>query len=144
MRLGKGKKFSEKHGSEAQVDPAVKNKLEKKTRNGEVACAVAFQIAEEQKTSPADVGKTIDLMEYKLVKCQLGLFGYGPDKKPVEPKLPENRQIEEAIRTALVDTKLSCRDAWEIARRFTVPKMTVSAACEALKIKIKPCQLGAF
>jgi hypothetical protein len=67
-----------------------------------------------------------------------------PDKKKVTPKPPENRQMEEAIQSALVDTKLACRDAWEIARRFQVPKMSVSAACEALNIKIKPCQLGAF
>ena len=144
MSLEKGKKFSEKHGSEAQADPAIRDELEKKTKNGAVPCAAAFQIAKEQKASPADIGKTIDLMEFKLIKCQLGLFGYGPEKKAVKPKHPENRQIEEAIRAALVDTKLACRDAWDIAKQFKVPKMAVSAACEALNIKIKPCQLGAF
>ena len=44
----------------------------------------------------------------------------------------------------LAEKKLSCRAAWDIAHRFKVPKMAVSAACEALNIKIKPCQLGAF
>jgi hypothetical protein len=144
MRLEKGKKFSEKHGSEAQTDPAVRDLLLKKTKNNEVACAVAFQIAEKLKTSPADIGKTIDLMEFKLVKCQLGLFGYRPEKKAVKPKLPENPQVEKAIQTALVDRKLACRDAWGIASQFNVSKMAVSAACEALNVKIKPCQLGAF
>jgi hypothetical protein len=144
MTLETGKKFSAKHASDAQADPAVKNMLANKTQNGEIACAVAFQIAEELKVTPADIGKTMDLMELKLIKCQLGLFGYGPDKKRVTPKPPENRRMEEAIQSALVDTKLACRDAWEIARRFKVPKMAVSAACEALNIKIKPCQLGAF
>ena len=144
MTLEKGKKFSSKHGLDAKADPAVKDMLADKTENGEVACAVAFQIANELKVSPADIGKTMDLMELKLIKCQLGLFGYGPDKKKVTSKPPENRQMEEAIQSALVDTKLACCDAWEIARRFQVPKMTVSAACETLNIKIKPCQLGAF
>jgi hypothetical protein len=144
MTLETGKKFSSKHGSDAQPNPAVKDMLAEKTGNGEIACAVAFQIADELKVSPADIGKTMDLMELKLIKCQLGLFGYVPDKKKVTPKPPENRQMEEAIQSALVDTKLACRDAWEIARRFQVPKMSVSAACEALNIKIKPCQLGAF
>ena len=144
MTRQKGQKFSEKHGSDAQIDPAVKEKIEKSARNGEVACAVAFQIADALGISPADVGKTLDLLELKLNKCQLGLFGYKPDKKAVKPKQPENRQMEEAVRNALVDGKLACRDAWSIARRFNVPKMTVSSACEALGIKIKPCQLGAF
>ena len=144
MTSEKETKFSAKHGSDSHADPAVKSILEQKARNGEIACAVAFQIAEELETAPAEIGKTMDLLELKLVKCQLGLFGYGPHKKAIEPKMPEDKQIEEAIQSALVDTKLACRDAWNIAHRFKVPKMAVSAACEALEIKIKPCQLGAF
>jgi hypothetical protein len=143
MTHGKEKKFSAKHGTDAQVNPAVKEMLAKKTANGEVACALAFQIAEELKVPPSEIGKTMDLMELKLVKCQLGLFGYGSGKKVVS-KPPENRQMEEAIQSALVDSKLACRDAWNIADRFKVPKMAVSAVCENLNIKIKPCQLGAF
>jgi hypothetical protein len=86
------------------------------------------------------------LLEYKIAKCQLGLFGYGqgPDKKALKPKAPGDQKLEEAIRGALVDEKLSCLDAWQIADQFNVPKMSVSNACEALGIKIKPCQLGAF
>jgi len=144
MTHEQGPKFSKKHEPNAQLYPTVKEKIQEKTQNGEVGCSVAFQIAKELKISPADIGKGLDLLDIKLNKCQLGLFGYGPGKKAVKPKPPENRQMEEAIRVALVDTKLACRDAWDIAHRFNLPKMTVSAACEALNIKIKPCQLGAF
>jgi hypothetical protein len=144
MTRENGPKFSDKHGANAQADPIATDKIKNSAKNGEVACAVAFQIAEELKRSPAEIGKTIDLLDFKLMKCQLGLFGYGPGKKAVKPEAPENQQLEEAIREALVGEKLSCRDAWSIASRFKVPKMTVSAACEALEIKIKPCQLGAF
>ena len=144
MKHIKGQKFSEKHGSGAQVDPAIKAEIEKKAGAGEVACAAAFQIADTLGIPPAEVGKTIDLMELKINKCQLGLFGYKPDKKAVKPKNPASRQMEDAVRNALVDGKLACRDAWSIARRFNVPKMSVSSVCEALGIKIKPCQLGAF
>ena len=144
MTREQGPKFSEKHGDDTRIDPAIKQKVENKTKNNEISCAVAFQIAEELKAAPADVGKGIDLLDIRLVKCQLGLFGYGPEKKTVKPKSPQSRDLEEAIRTALVEKKLSCRAAWDIALRFNVPKMAVSAACEALSIKIKPCQLGAF
>ena len=144
MTRENGPKFSDKHGANAQADPIATDKIKNSAKNGEVACAVAFQIAEELKRSPAEIGKTIDLLDFRLMKCQLGLFGYGPGKKAVKPKAPENQQLEEAIREALVGEKLSCRDAWSIASRFKVPKMTVSAACESLEIKIKPCQLGAF
>jgi hypothetical protein len=144
MKHAKGQKFSEKHGSAAQVDPAIKAEIEKKAGDGEVACAAVFQIADALGIPPADVGKTMDLLELKINKCQLGLFGYKPDKKAVKPKKPASRQMEDAVRNALVDGKLACRDAWSIARRFNVPKMSVSSVCEGLGIKIKPCQLGAF
>ena len=139
-----GPKFSRKHGADAQADPNATEKIKQRAVDGQVACAVAFKIADELNIAPAEVGKAIDLLDYKIFKCQLGLFGYQPDKKVVEPKAPESQQLEQAIREALVDKKLACRDAWSIAGRFEVSKMTVSGACEALGIKIKPCQLGAF
>ena len=144
MTREQGPKFSEKHAADTRIDPAMQQKIEDKTKNNEITCAVAFQIAEELKATPADVGKGIDLLNIRLVKCQLGLFGYSPGKKAVKPKSPQSRDLEEAIRAALVEKKLSCRAAWDIALRFSVPKMAVSAACEALNMKIKPCQLGAF
>ncbi len=144
MTREQGPKFSKKHESDAQVDPTIQKIIEKKAKSGEVACAAAFQVADELKVSPADIGKAIDLLDLKLIKCQLGLFGYGPEKKAVKAKQPESEQMENSIRGALVDAKLACHDGWEIACRFNVPKMAVSAACEALNIKIKPCQLGAF
>ena len=144
MTREQGPKFSEKHGTDTQIDPTVKQKIEDNAKNNEIACAVAFQIAKELKATPADIGKDIDLLDIRLVKCQLGLFGYGPEKKTVKPKAPQSQNMEEAIRKALVEKKLSCRAAWDIAQQFNVPKMAVSAACESLKLKIKPCQLGAF
>jgi hypothetical protein len=80
----------------------------------------------------------------ELVKCQLGLFGYTPEKKIVKPAAAENPDLTSAIQDARVDGDLSCKTAWEIARRFDVSKMKVSSVCEQLKIKVKPCQLGAF
>jgi hypothetical protein len=144
MKHEKGQKFSAKHGSGALADPTIKAEIEKKAGAGEIACAAAFQIADALGIPPAEVGKTIDLLEFRINKCQLGLFGYKPHKKAVQPKQPANQEMEDALRKALVDGKLACSDAWRIARGFNVPKMSVSGACEALGIKIKPCQLGAF
>ena len=144
MTREQGPKFSEKHGADAQIDSAMMQKIKDKTKNNEISCAAAFQLTKELKATPADVGRGIDLMDIRLVKCRLGLFGYRPEKKAVKPKAPRSRELEEAIRAALTENKLSCHAAWEIAYMFQVPKMAVSAACEAFGIKIKPCQLGAF
>ena len=144
MKRQNGKKFSDKHGTDTQIDSRIKDALGQKTQNNEVPCAVAFEIAEALQVSPADVGKTSDLLELELVKCQLGLFGYKPDKKIVTPKAAENPDLEHAIRASLIDGKLPCRAAWEIAGSHGLSKMAISAICEHLGIKVKPCQLGAF
>jgi hypothetical protein len=140
----RGEKFPEKHGPDAKADDKISQKVLQAAKNDELPCAVAFKIAEELHKTPAEIGKTVDLLNLKLLKCQLGLFGYKPEKKIVKPQKPENPDLENAVRAALEDEKLACRDAWEIARRFEVSKMDISAVCEALSIKIKPCQLGAF
>ena len=144
MKRENGKKFADKHGSDAQIDSRIKDALGQQTQNNEVPCAVAFEIAETLQVSPADVGKTADLLELALVKCQLGLFGYKPDKKIVKPKAAENPDLEQTIQDSMIDGKLPCRTAWEIASSHNLSKMAISAICEHLGVKIKPCQLGAF
>ena len=144
MTRQKGQKFADKHGSNTQLNERIKDQIYRQAKNNELPCALAFKIADELNVSAAEVGKTSDLLEIMLVKCQLGLFGYSPEKKIVKPQTPENPNLESTIRDSLVDGKLSCERAWEISRNLDIPKMTVSAVCEHLKIKIIPCQLGAF
>jgi hypothetical protein len=144
MSQQKGKKFAIKHESNAHINEKIKDQIIRKAKNNEIPCAVAHKIAADLNVSPAEVGKTTDLLEVTLAKCQLGLFGYTPEKKIVKPEAAENPDLASAILDARVDGKLSCEKAWEIARRFDVSKMKVSSVCEQLKIKIKPCQLGAF
>ncbi len=144
-RKMKGKsRFSEKYGPDERPDPLIKEQILKRSKKDELACAVAFEIAYKLGGKPSEVGKTADLMEYRLIKCQLGLFGYKPGHSIVEAKLPENNEIVDAIKDGMVNDRLPCKTAWEIAARFDVNKMAISSACEAMGIKIKPCQLGAF
>jgi PIN domain nuclease of toxin-antitoxin system len=83
-------------------------------------------------------------MNFKLTKCQLGLFGYQPQKKIVKPQDSIQENLKNAISQSLSQGKLSCKHAWEIAFRYNIRKMAVSSACETMGIKIKDCQLGAF
>lgn len=140
----KKSKFSEKYGPGERPDPLIKEQILKRTKKDELACAVAFKIAHNLGVKPSEVGKVADLLDYRLVKCQLGLFGYKPGHSIVEAKLPDNEKIIDAIKEGIVNERLSCKTAWEIAVRFDVHKMTISNACEAMGVKVKPCQLGAF
>ena len=144
MKRQNGKKFADKHDSNAKIDSRIRDALSQQAQHNEVPCAVAFKIAESLQVLPADVGKTADLLELELVKCQLGLFGYKPDKKIVKPRAAQSPDLEKTIRDSLIDGKLPCRTAWEIASSHDLSKMAISAICEHLGIKIKPCQLGAF
>ncbi|MDM8526290.1 hypothetical protein QUF80_23170 [Desulfococcaceae bacterium HSG8] len=143
MGLHEGKTFSEKHGADAKPDIATRDEILKYAKNNELPCALAFQIAEDLEISASLVGKNIDLLNFKLIKCQLGLFGY-PKKKIVKARPDADEELKAAIRDALSDNRLPCKKAWEFASRFKIPRTAVSGACEAMNIKIKPCQLGAF
>ena len=136
--------LSNKNDTDNQTDQAITQELKVRLRKDALACAVAFDIAGKLGCTPAEVGRTADQLHIRLVKCQLGLFGYKPQKKIVDPRMPQEPALGDAIRDGLVDGRLPCEAAWRIAAQFGVPKMTVSSACEALGIKIKPCQLGAF
>jgi len=144
MSLRKGKTFSTKHGSDEKPDTSIKNEILNRTQNEKIPCAVAFEIAKALQISPEKVGKTADLINFKLTKCQLGLFGYQPQKKIVKLQDIINMDVKNAVFDALVQERLSCKQAWDIASRLQVSKMTVSGACETMGVKIKNCQLGAF
>jgi len=62
----------------------------------------------------------------------------------VTPQHTVTEDLKNAISQALVQGRLSCKSAWDIATRFKMHKMKVSSACEAMGVKIKHCQLGVF
>ena len=71
MQREEGQKFAEKHESNAQFNKKIKDHIIRQTKNNELPCAVAFKIAAELNVSAAEVGKTADLLELMLIKCQL-------------------------------------------------------------------------
>ena len=144
MNVDKGKKFSAKHGPDVTPDRFIEKEILKQGKNKKIPCAAAFEIAKTLQVSPDAVGMTADLMNFKLTRCQLGLFGYQPQKKIVKHPDRIAEDLKNAITDQIVQGRLSCRRAWDIASDFKIEKMKVCGACEAMDIKIKNCQLGAF
>jgi hypothetical protein len=136
--------YSAKHASDNRLNKEIAQAIEKRTVGAEITCAEASHIAGELNMPMGEVGVAMDLLEIRITRCQMGLFGYGDKKTVIEPAETVSSELEKSIREALVNGRLPCAASWEIAERFKFPKMNVTAACEALKIKIKPCQLGAF
>jgi len=112
--------------------------------DNELSCVAAFEIAGRLNIQAKNVGEAADRLKIELVKCQLGLFGYKPNKKIVKAQETVSGELKAAISNSLVGGKLSCLKAWEIAADFKISRLSVSCSCEALGIKIKECQLGAF
>jgi hypothetical protein len=136
--------YKAKHSSNVKINDKIAQAVEKKIIDGIITCADAEIIASKLRVTMQGVGVAVDLMEIRIGRCQLGLFGYSPKKIIVKPADIVPGELERSIREALVNGRLPCTAAWQIADKFNIPKMEVSSACEALKIKIKPCQLGAF
>jgi hypothetical protein len=128
----------------ARLDETIAVKIKERISENRISCAEAHSIAVNLNAAPADVGTTIDLLEVRIIKCQLGLFGHGKEKNIPALSNKINPDIELAIKSSLVNDRLACSSAWEIAERFHISRPMVAAVCEAIKIKISPCQLGAF
>ena len=136
--------FAKKHEKDQGIDPRIMEAVRDRIVENDIPCAVAFSIVSDLGVSPGEVGRAVDLIEKGITKCQLGLFGYGPQKHIVKPAETVDPELERAIRENLVEGRLSCRAAWDIAERLELRKMQVSSACETLGIKINACQLGSF
>jgi hypothetical protein len=136
--------YAGKHPADRPLNPAVVEAVRNRAVDKEISCNAAFEIAAELGVPPGEIGFTLDMLEIRIVRCQLGLFGYGPRKKVIKPAASVSPELEAAIRQALTHGRLPCKNAWEIAERFDIAKMQVSSACEVLNIKISPCQLGPF
>ncbi len=118
--------------------------IQKQSKNGELSCADAFRLSKEFRILMEDIGKGADHLKIKLIKCQLGLFGYSPVKKILKTDGNVCKNLENTIQKALDNGRLNCKDGWAIAEYLKLGKLEVGCACEIMKIKIKKCRLGAF
>jgi hypothetical protein len=128
-----------------QIDPQIAEAVAAKEKEGRITCAAAHAIAKKLAVPPQVVGMHIDLLEKKISRCQMGLFGY--DRKTTKEVKAAGRvpqKLEKAIREVLVGDRITCIAAWEMAQKMGHSKLEIASACEALELKINKCQLGAF
>ena len=85
MTHGDKGNYKAKHSSTSRLDEKIARAVEKKTAHGKITCTDASYIADELGATMKEVGLAIDLMEIQISKCQLGLFGYSPQKTVVKP-----------------------------------------------------------
>lgn len=143
MTLEKKKSSLIRQDADNPVDERITEALATRRRDNTLSCAEAFDIARKLEVEKIEVGKALDIMKIKIVKCQLGLFGH-KDGKRTKPDNSPPEALLDALSPFRGTSRMPCSHAHEIARRHNTGRLAVANACEALGIKIKPCQLGAF
>lgn len=141
------RKYALKHPTGTKPNERVTKAIREKSPGGELACAVTEKIAKDLKVGIPEVGVTADLLEMKIKKCQLGLFGWGkkPDHgKDVQAADFVSAEMKNALEKVTENGAVTCSAAWAIADRLGTERKAVSAACDTLRLKIRKCQLGAF
>jgi hypothetical protein len=136
--------YRAKHPQGTICDPDLAPALSEIAEDGRITCAAACRLAETLGVDPAELGKAADLLELRIIRCQLGLFGYEPEKRIVRPAETVSGHLRERLEATIVEGKISCASLWETAESLGLEKLDVSAACEHLKVKVTPCKLGAF
>lgn len=137
-------KYGSKHPADALPDPLIASALEAAAASSRVSCSQAHALATALNVSPAEIGRNMDLLELRIVECQMGIFGHQPQKKILKPAASVPEELSERLREVAPEGVVSCATCWKVARESGLEKMAVAAACEHLGLKIKPCQLGAF
>lgn len=140
-------KYALKHPPGTRPNEQIAKAIRERSPGSELPCAVAEKIAKELKVAISEVGITADLLEMKIKKCQLGLFGW--DKKTshgkdIQPAQSVPVEMKNALAEAAENGAVTCSALWAIADRLGVERKTVSAVCDRLGLKIRACQLGTF
>jgi len=135
--------FAAKH-KDRKINVTVAEKIRAITNNDAITCASAHKISKEFNCAPSEIGIQIDLLEFRITECQLGLFGYSNGGKKVNPEIKTSSDLDEELEKAAPDKRMSCLSCWDIARRLKMKRLDLGSACEKKNIRIKPCQLGSF
>lgn len=127
------------HTLEEELQKAVRSK-ERKV----MSCMDAHGIAHDMSFAPEDVGNALDVMDVEIVECQLGLFGYVPEKRILRKDAKVSSEMKKSIESVSTNGKMTCKQAWDIASECELSRLNFAHQFESIGIKIIDCQLGAF
>jgi len=120
--------------------------LRETAEKGALPCSAALALAAQHGVDADTVAQAAANEDLRIIHCQLGLFGYqqfGAKRlTPEVSKLPP--WLIAKLQESLVDGRLPCIAVWELADRYGLPRLAISAAAELLDLRVSRCQLGCF
>jgi hypothetical protein len=140
-------KYALKHPQGKKPNEQIAKAIREKSPGNELACAMGEKISKELKVDISEVGITADLLEMKIKKCQLGLFGWGKKAnhgKDIQAAKSVSVEMKKALQAVAENGAVTCAALWAIADHLGIERKEVSTACDTLGLKIRACQLGTF
>ncbi|MBM4308365.1 MAG: hypothetical protein FJ123_16675 [Deltaproteobacteria bacterium] len=140
-------KYALKHSPGKKPNEQIAKAIREKSPGNELPCAMGEKISKELKVDISEVGITADLLEMKIKKCQLGLFGWGKKAnhgKDIQAAISVSVEMKKALEAVAENGAVTCASLWAIADRLGIERKAVSTACDTLGLKIRACQLGTF
>ena len=140
-------KYAAKHTPGTNPDEKLAAAVKTKVVNNGITCGATEAIAKDLGLAMAAVGQTADLLELKIHKCQLGLFGWGAEQKhgkDIRAVETVAEDLKDVLSTTAREGVVTCAELWGIASRLGIERKKASSACETLNLKIRGCQLGTF
>ena len=131
-------------GKVEKMNQEIAVQIKESLTEGRLPCPSAFKVARRLEVSPQQVREVADELDVRISRCQLGLFGYWPEGKPLEPAQEVEGELEVRIRDRVVEECLSCATVWDIAHELTMKRIDVARAADGLGIRITQCQLECF
>ncbi|MCP3872989.1 MAG: hypothetical protein GY699_07530 [Desulfobacteraceae bacterium] len=135
--------YAAKHNGQ-KINKTIAQKIKSLADDNCLTCASAHQIAKALNTTPLEIGIQIDLLEYRITQCQLGMFGYSHAHKKFDPNIEIDPRVNSQLDNAADNGRISCLECWNTATNLKIKKLDIGSSCEKKDIRIKPCQLGAF
>lgn len=126
------------------INETIREALTPYIQKQEITCANAHRVGSGLNVDPIKIGKQLDILGCKIIECQLGLFGYGRDKKKLNPGITVPDGLDRQIDAVQDNGTISCAQCWDMAKRLKISRLDMGSVCEKKKVRIKPCQLGAF
>ncbi len=135
---------NEQSSSSENVEEGLAVELKASLVDGKLPCAVAFKVARDLNITPGTVGDKANELKVRIINCQLGFFAVEKATHSDLDDMPIATEVQEKIQTSLINSKLPCNVAFQIAGELKVGRKQVGDTATKLNIKIANCQLGCF
>ena len=124
----------------SELESVVKASL----KDGYLSCPVAWGIARKSNVPKIVVGEITDRLGIRITNCQLGCFKI--EKTPYDNSSYSNidGEICNILKELHETDQLTCAKVFELARQFNLKPMVTANEVNAMRLKIRGCQLGCF